>query len=278
MNEENERKNEDRAAFTSLENKSRIKRNIGIATVLLLILILIFTLAIFVLNTYFDIDSIIVDGTDKYSYLEICENLGFEEGDIIFFVSEKKVEENLMRVFPFIASVEIVKNYPSSINIIIYEENPLFYVRGDGEYYVLTNELKVLERYESLPDLTAACPELKELKSPEIYKIIAPEKVVFKNPRDLRYLREFLVELSSWEGFAKTDHIDISEKFDITIEYDGRITIMFGNRYDLEDKLNIASAMISSYPENAQGIFDISNVEESIARMTDAPDNEENAE
>lgn len=270
-----ERNNEDRVAYSSYDKRIRLKRNIRIITVLILILLLVFLIGYFVLTTYFDIETVIVDGTGKYSYVEIKEKSGVTEGQIIFTVSERKIEEKLKRAFPFVKRVEVIKEYPSSVNIVIYEETPLFYIFYDGEYYVLTNELKVLERFEDQTRLKIMYPDLKEIKAPEIYKIVAPNRIVFENERDLRYLCEFLVELSEWEGFERTEDIDISEKYDITFLYDNRITVYFGNRYDLEDKLKIADAMLATFSDDWKGSFFIKNIEESIAREAEKEESDD---
>ncbi len=270
MNEEENRKNEDIVAYSSYERKNKVKRLIRIITVLTVITALALFVSWFVLNTYFDVEMIIVDGTDKYSYVDVCEKSGVLEGQIMFTVSQKKVENNLKNAFPYVKSADVVKDYSdSSINIVIYEEKPLFYTFTEGEYYVLTNELKVLERFEDFTSLSFMYPQLKELKTPEIYKIVAPNRVVFRNVRDLRYLSEFLVELSEWKGFEKSENINISNKFDITVEYDKRITLYFGNRYDLGDKLNIINAVIDSYSESASGTLNVKNINEGIARIVD---------
>ena len=230
---------------------------------LVVVLLLLFA------NYFFKISTIIVDGTEKYSYNDILKCAELEVGDVIFTVSEKNVKEKLKNKFPFIKSVEIDKTYPGTVNILIIEETPLFYLEFEEEYYVLTSSLKVLERYTELEALRTAYPMLKPIKTTEVYKIIAPREVEFAEQKDLKYISSVLTEFSEWKDFENIDSIDISNKFNITVSYDNRITVNFGNRYDFDTKLNMAGAIIGTYSGSATGTVNVKNIEEGIARIED---------
>ena len=260
---------DDIVAYSSFDKSS--KRKVAMRTLLIIAfaLALLIFLAVAVIGRYFRVDTIVIDGTEKYSFSEICECGDLKEGKLIFLFSQKTIESELKQRFPYIKSVEVTKKYPSSVYLSIREEKALYYVTAEGEYFVITDQLKVLERYTEKERLLARYPELKEVRTTLIYKIVAPQKIEFQQEKDQKYIEKVLCALADWKGFDKIQSVDISNKFDITVEYDNRISVEMGNRYDFDKKLNMVTAIIASYSERATGKINVKNVEEGIARLTE---------
>ena len=269
MNSGIDKQNDDIIAYSSHGKRLGQKQVRRTVTIVILAVALVVVLLLLFANYFFKIDTIIVDGTDKYSYSDILKCADLEVGDVIFTVNEKKIEERLKSKFPYIESVELDKTYPGTINITITEEKPLFYLEFENEFYVLTSSLKVLERYTELEALATVYPSLKPIRTTMVYKIIAPREVEFAQEKDHKYISSVLTELSEWKGFENIDSIDISNKFNITVSYDDRIFVNFGNRYDFDTKLNMASAIIGTYSGSATGTVNVKNIEEGIARIED---------
>jgi len=269
MDSQNMNKKEDIVAYSSYERKRQ--RIIILRRVLVIVIsvLLVGLMTFLILDRYFRIDTIIIDGSDKYSYTQLCKTAQIENGQSLFSVKEKKIKERLMSAYPYIKDVEVDKEYPSEISITVYEEIPSFYVEIENEYFIITAELKVLERYVDLQRLLSDYPDIVCVRTTAVYQAIAPRRIIFKQENDQRYISKVLVGLSEWEEYGKIKSIDISNKFDITVDYDGRISLELGNRYDLDTKLIIVSTIIKDHSANAYGSINVKNVEEAIARITE---------
>jgi len=268
MDEQN-RRNEDIAAYSRYEKSARAKNVIRAISVTVIALALVAAVGVFVLKHFFAVETVIVDGSETYASSEIIETSGVREGDIIFFVWRSAVENRLKSRFAYIREVEIVKEYPSSVNIIITEEEPVYYIEYDGEYFILNDEMKVLEKYTEKEKLISVYGGLKPVYIPDVYKSIVSDKIEFISAKDTRHVGDLLLALHSWEEFEKINEIDISNRFEISFLYDNRLTIELGSKSDLDKKLQFITGIISAYSDEAYGTIIIDSVGQAIARVTD---------
>lgn len=263
------RRDEDIVAYSSYDMKKRRKRIIRAITVGVIALAVVSAVIYLFLTRLFVVETVIVDGTDTYSYLEICTTADIKTGSVIFFANEKAVNSALTAKFPYIRKAELEKQYPSTVNIVITEEVPRYYIEYDGEYFVITDEMKVLEKYTDKERMLVRFKNIKPVYIPDLYKAIVSYKLDFISDKDTRHVREVLKTLSEWENFDRITSLDMTNRFNIRMVYDERITVRFGNKSDLDDKIRFASGIISKYSDGAYGTIIVDSTEEAVARMTD---------
>ena len=267
------RRDEDIVAYSSYDMKKRRSRTIRAIAVGVIALAVVSAVIYLFLTRLFIVETIIVDGTDTYSYFEICETANIKTGSVIFFVNEKAINSALTAKFPYIKKAELERQYPSIVNIVITEEEPRYYIEYDGEYFVITDEMKVLEKYTDKERMLVRFKNIKPVYIPDLYKAIVSDKLEFISDKDTRHIREVIKTLSEWDNFDKITSLDMTNRFDIRMEYDERITVRFGNKSDLDTKIRFVSGIIPVYSDSAYGTIIVDNADEAVARITDPENN-----
>ena len=208
------RRDADIVAYSSYEMKKRRNRIIRAIVVGVIALALVAVAVYLFLTRVFIVQTIIVDGTDTYSYVEICETSDIKIGSVIFFVDEKDINNALTAKYPYIKRAEVEKHYPSTVNIVIIEEEPRYYIEYDGEYFVLTDELKVLERFTNKERMLSRFSNIKAVIIPDLYRAVVSDKLELMSEKDTRHISEVLKALSGWSGFDRIVSIDMTNRFD----------------------------------------------------------------
>jgi len=103
-------------------------------------------------GTLFNLRTIKVDyatstfRVEDYSKTDIIKKSGIKKGKNIVFADYEKAESKLEKIFPY-AKFNIVKTFPDTAIIYVYERTPVYKILGkDGFYYVFDEYLKCLEK------------------------------------------------------------------------------------------------------------------------------------
>ena len=269
MNKDPQKRDQDLAAYSDYDQKRRHKRTIRAIAVTVIALVLVVLISALFMKRLFKVETLIVDGVENYSFNDIKSASGITEESIIFFVREKKVESLLKAKFPYVREIELERDYPSTVNIVITEEKPEFYFEYDGEYFVITSEMKILEIFREKERMQKSLPGLKRVIMPKIGRAMLSEKLELFDEKDTRHIGSLLEALSGWSEFDKIDDINVVNRFDVSVEYDGRLTLKFGSRQDIETKLSFALGILAVYSDKAQGTVIIDSIDEAVARVDD---------
>ena len=245
------------AEFTRFHSQND-KRNIYLKFgVWLIAILLIAVVALAFGKMLFSVETIVVDGTAHYSYTQILKAAGLEKGDIIFFVSEKKLNQTLVNNFAYVRSVKVEKQYPSTVTITIEEEVPQYYIELQKEYFLLSAELRVLGRYYDEQKLLEFSPDVQFIELPDVSRAVVANWLVFASESNSRHTQEALTYLADSRVYDGVSNVDFSNRFDLTITYDNRLEIHMGSFTDFAYKLDLALGMIHAYPDTATGKLEI---------------------
>ncbi len=123
-----------------------------IVAVILLIVILSFTV--------FSLRSVTLDyRTSKENITatdeEIIESADIDLGGSVFFRNKQYYIDNIERENPFVKVINIETVFPSSYVIHIAERQKVFAVEHNGQYYIVDEDYKVLEIYNSEEQIDA---------------------------------------------------------------------------------------------------------------------------
>lgn len=257
------------AEFSRFRSKNAHRTTLSKLIVWGIILLLLIGAAVAACKIFFSIETIVVDGTGYYSFKEVTDACGLKKGQIIFAVSEKKINRILTDRFAFVRSVKVEKQYPTTLVITLEEEQPEFYFEMDGEYCLVTRSLKVLDHFEHEEALTTRYPDAMKILLPTVSRAIETEQVVFAQASKSRHTDEVLTLLAESRLMEGVTSIDLSDRFDITLGYEDRIVIRMGSATDFEEKLDLALGMIKAYSDEATGVLYAENVEQGIAQIRD---------
>lgn len=269
MNADSQRRDQDLAAYTDYDKKRKNRKKIRAIVIIAIALVLV-ALIVFLMTKYlFTVKEIIIDGVERYGYSEIKETAGINENSVIYLLREKRIERVLKEKYPYIREVKLKKSYPSTVTLTITEETPLYYFEYDDEYFVITSELKILEIFKEKERMETYHKGLKRVFIPRLGSGILSKDLELYDSKDTRHIKEVLTVLSEWNEFSYIDDIDMQNRFDVSVMYDGRLKLEFGSKKDLETKLRFVSGIISGYSAKATGRIIIDSADEAVARVDD---------
>lgn len=130
------------------QRKKRLRRRIFYLALILLISAAFFAVCVLV---FFNVGEIELVGLERCDAAAVREALGVSVGDNMFSFRADDVESALKKAFPYIASAEVSRGFPTKLTVTVQEEKPAACVEQYGEYFVLSRDLKVLERLTDKP-------------------------------------------------------------------------------------------------------------------------------
>ncbi len=240
------------------KKKKRLKRRRAIRKAILsLFMLFIVAIVGFVLavTVFFKIDTIKAKGSGVYPQKIIIENSGVQVGDSLLLVSEKNISENLFFNLPYVGSVTIEKDLPSTLVINITDTVASAAISNNrGSYILINDEGKVLNADSKI--VTEGIPVVAGVEI-ESYKV--GEIITFKTEETGDVLIQ-LLKASTKAGIIGMTEIDLTDVSAITMKYDNRIKILVGPAVKLETKILRAASAIDRENEINQyetGVLDL---------------------
>ncbi len=254
----------DSAEMSRNDGKKRV-----VFSALLLISLAFVIAAVFVsfFTSYFDLKNIRVSGIMNHSEEEIILASGIEYGKKLYGIKSGKAEKLILEAYPEISEVNIKKVLPAEIVIELTYEAPEYYICVTGEYYTLSESLRVIERFSEKRNLEAM--GLIYLELPNIKRAVTGEKLQFFED-DEDYIVGVLENLAESGFSGEIDRVYIKGKFDITLAKSGEFKIELGDFKDQSLKLLMAEKIMEtgSYRGQSGVIIDVSDAGESSAMIS----------
>jgi len=228
---------------------------------LLLFFISVIIVAIMV-AAFFKVEEITVEGSLMYYKETLSADCGVSVGDSIYTVSRARSERFMKEQFPYINGISLTRILPSSVQITVTEDLPYYYTDISGEFFILSEELRVLQRMDDIADMRYNY-NLKELTLPEVAYAVVGRQIRFKRQGSYQYAVDMLRTMRLSELYEKSDHINIRDKYTIFFVYDNSIKIILGDPDDIELRLATAVEIIEQMSElmtTANGLIDVQDV------------------
>lgn len=192
------------------------------------------TLAFFALTVFFKVDNITSNSTRHYKKDDIIRSLGLEKGDNMFTFRLSALEKKIKDKYPYLASVEITRNLPSTVNVKIKDSVPVAALSNSiGGYYLMDENGKILEQ---VPQINKG---IAKVIGVSVIEAEAGEYLDTKNNPNAKKLVEITKELKKQKVMSKIDFINVSALSDVRIGYLGRIDVRLGNADKLEEKFRM---------------------------------------
>ncbi len=250
------------------ENKGYGKKRTFLTSLLLISLAFLIAAAfVSFFTSYFNLKAIKVNGLMKHSEKMIIETSGIEMGKKLYGINSAEAEKRILEAYPEISEVSIKKVLPAEMIIELTYETPEYYICVTGEYFTLSETLRVIERFSEKKSLEAM--GLIYLELPDIRRAVTGEKIEFFG-EDKEYIGEILNSLSE-SGFAgEINRVYIDGKFDITLAKSGEFKIELGDFKDQSLKLLMAEKIMEagSYRGQSGVVIDVSDACESSAMIS----------
>lgn len=214
---------------------------------------------------FLKVETISINGSEKYSYEQIREVVAIVEGENIYAFNSTEIENSILKAFPYINSVEVRRDLPTTVEINIVEEIPYFSAELAGDTYVMSADLKVLEKREVVD---GGISDLTVLSLNNVRQCVVGNKLAFVNERtlnDVNLLYECFVENYIDD---KITSVDVRSRFDMYVNYEDRFEIYIGDIEDIDIKIRFLVAIIEELEENATGTIDVSNPHEASVALS----------
>jgi len=186
-------------------------------------------------------------GDTVYEDEYLIENCGVELGEKLFFKNRAEAEKKLLEAAPRLKNVKLRPALFSTLVIEVEEEKAAYYSEINGEYYLLSSDLRVLEMSKS-SDAYAEEATRFELYSNDIQSAIEGEHIKFKDERILNEVLSFAEDIAeiplgdyAVTSFGYQDGVSR----DAYAVIDGRLKIIFEDTDTAVEKIGFALTFIN---------------------------------
>lgn len=216
---------------------------------------------------FFRISEIQLIGNEIYTEEQILEQLPFSVGENLFSFHAEEAESKLRKALPFVGGVEIKRSLPSVVTVEISERHMELSLAVGEEAYLLSGDLQVLERIGG-GDITDG---VAHLRTGAVERCIVGEKVIFSDARTASDLEELYRCLSANGMMGQIRSIDMTSRFDITIDYDGRFSVYLADIDNMDLKIRFLAGILDQLSSADRGYINLSNYHEAAVRLENMP-------
>lgn len=186
-------------------------------------------------------------------------NLVRTDTDII----EKRLTENLV----YIDDVTVKKKYPSGLEINVTEAKKAADIEYNGKYYVLSKSGKILEAAND-----KRSKGIMLIKGVDLKSVTPGDQLEATDVMKTKIITNF-VQLTDELKFEKIKEVDLSDRTNITFNYDGRIKVYIGSSVDMDYKLKYIKAVIDDrLTDNYRGTLRYNGVNSGISAIPESQD------
>lgn len=256
--------------------RRRRARRDGTPTVLVLLCLILTVVAMILAATiFFKIETVTLTGDTRYSQQYVADASGLKIGDNLVLFDKISVKAGIYEACPYLDTVQIRRRYPSGIEIIVTECEPVAVLQdekaeipdpedetktvtiGQTGCWLMDRNGKLLERipYSQPTELTRIYG--LTLVEPKIGKTVEILQEDTKKPLFL------LLNTAEDDGILQDiGGMDFSEPYAIRFNYLDRFVVKMGSTEDLELKMRYLHLIVEEkLGSNAAGTLDLSDVQ-----------------
>ena len=254
-----------KSEIEKLREKQQRRRRKRLVRILLIspLIALVFVAALSLLSR---INTVVLRNSTVYSSLEIAEKLPFSVGDSLFAFQRDKVSDEITVNCPYVKEARINYAFPTDLTIDLTPATVAFAVRTEKEVLLIDRDFKVLEVVDRLPEGVVSIDGLDLVSYTVGYPLSEDENIQVSN------LREMLAELDQRGILSHTASIDMSKKYNISLQIYGVITVYLGNAEDLDAKMNMLVKILNENDLTVPAEIRVRNPAEGRYARLDLPD------
>jgi len=203
---------------------------------------------------FFKVDSVIVEGNQRYDSQQIIEVSGVVQGDNLFLLNKYEVSRRIYEQLPYVQQVQISRRFPSGLLIEVKEGGVAAAIEQNDGLWLLSSSGKLLEHSGLSTPL--ACPRIRgvELLMPAAGQLFAlPEEQSAARDHLMQLVQAF--EKHGMSQLIKT--VDLSSNIRITLTYTDRFTVYIPWGSDMDYKVRYLATVVEKLENNEKGIIDL---------------------
>ncbi len=244
--------------------QKRKKRRGVVRWILLGLLILAFLVGVFLAldKWYFRVRKVTVSSPSVlYTEDQLVAACPVEEGSRLLGVHKGAIKEAIEENFPFLTKVEVKLRLPDTVVISFEEKMGQIALTLGEETFAVDADLTVLARID---------PEEKAsrlgLMTEGVSRCVVGEKIEFFDKGVPEILSELVVALDQAGLLGTVRSLDLRDKFDLRLDYDGRFLVKLGERDDVDLKLAMVKRVMAEMTAEDTGEIDISDPNNAYVR------------
>ena len=231
---------DDREIFADSGEAPAAKKRVP-AWVFLFVIILLIAAVIAAYWFLFRVSAVNASPSAHYTADEIIAAAAIPADVHLYSFSSRDVEARIIRLCPYVRSIEITRTVPDAITIAVTEDSAVFFTTLEAETWALSADLRLLGR---ISEEEAIDEELLRLRLPEISTAIAGAPLVFQKGQGAQYVYDVLDAVCSSGLFSRLDRVDLEDRNELVMIADGLYRLEFGTTADCAVKLQIAEAVL----------------------------------
>ena len=227
--------NNQRNSHSGIPKRKR-KRNLSMYYAMVFI-IATAILVVLSLTVFFNINTITIKGESIYSTQEIADVLGVKKGQNLFRIKLSDIENRVISNLPEIETVKLGRRLPDKLSVTVTPCIPVAQIEVDNNFYEISQSFKIFKKISSQDETLLHIKGL-DPKSVEIGAIATSEDT-HKNDI-LKDIMGTIKEIN----FTGVTTIDITDRLNIILIYNNKITLEVGSSLDLEYKIEFLKSVI----------------------------------
>lgn len=208
----------------------------------------------------FGIKEITVVGDTRYLHDAIIQQSGLSVGQSVWSVNRVEAADKVVAAFPYIKEVTVTKTSFSTFEIRVVETDAIGVLYGFGQWLAVGENGRLLEAFPVESDRP---PQQLYLKGAEALSNVVGEPVL--DDRSLAIVNELLAAFQE-HGLFGVGEIDLTNKSDLRLRWNNRITVKLGNDSNLTHEIGVVMSALpgveKQYGEHATGQLDVSSFSE----------------
>lgn len=231
---------------TSVRRKRRRNRMRPLYSLLVSVLVIGVGVAL-CMTVFFNIQTIEIAGeSSEYTAEEIAQASGVHTGDNLMRLNRTEVQQNVLNRLIFVDSVSVKKEFPDVLVISVTPSEPAYNLVDESGTLQVSAAGKILknspETDGTLPTITGFDPETREAG-----------KMLTSKDGQKDQIFETLSELIAKGLEYPITEIDMTDKYDIVLTFDGRIEFSLGNWSEMEYKVAMAETVLAQLSSDKIG-------------------------
>ncbi len=224
-----------------LKRRNELRRRLAKFVGVLLFVGVLAAFACLCIFKLFVIETVKVNGSDRYTGEQLLSALDVNVGDSLFGVGSKQAA-TLPSKLSYIRSAKVSRELPHTLVVTLVEDEPLYYVSLYGEYFILSDTLRVLDRVfdESVPSERG----LVRLELPGVNYAVAGGVLEFEDKEDYTWVIAYLDAMRTSKVDGRVTAFDLRDKFDLSLICDSIYLVEFGDGIDLATKLSTLAQIL----------------------------------
>ena len=219
------------------------------------------------LTMFFKVSTVEVTGSSRYRDGEVAAASGVELGDNLVLLDKYRIAQRIYTELPYVTEARINRKFPSTLGLEVTETTAVASIQGAGGYWLLSAGEKLLEAV----DETGAQDYLRitglEAVNPAVSaRLELPED----SPITLERLGQLLSAMERLEMLGRADGLDLSDRSDLVLGYDGRFQVIISYDADFDYKLLCLLEAVKCLEPNERGTIRLNMKEANKAHFIPA--------